>query len=164
MKYDPAGRLIEQQVGAIAHAIQKDRQFQPHQYRPDVRVGMQAAILRRYRYDRSSQLTSIDDSRRGHIEYRYYPVGRLLATKSILGHETFAFDPAHNIQVPDTTNQVPISRRPSLPKLLDNLLKNMPGSATATTNRVTSLRACRMHSTILSNECIQSDDARHYPG
>ena len=65
MKYDPAGRLIEQQLGAIAHANQKDRYFQPGQYRPDVQVGMQAAILRRYRYDRSGQLTSIDDSRRG---------------------------------------------------------------------------------------------------
>ena len=127
MKYDSAGRLIEQQLGAVAHANQKDRYFQPGPYRPDMQVGMQAAILRRYRYDRSGQLTSIDDSRRGRIEYRYDPVGRLLAANSILGHETFAFDPAGNIQAAVTTQQEPTIRRTPLPKVLDNLLKEYAG-------------------------------------
>ena len=62
-----------------------------------------------------------------HIEYRYDPVGRLLAANSILGHETFAFDPAGNIQAADATQQEPITRRPSLPKVLDNLLKEYAG-------------------------------------
>ncbi|MCC2963019.1 hypothetical protein LK540_21535 [Massilia sp. IC2-278] len=52
---------------------------------------MQAAILRRYRYAPSGQLTSVEDNGRGRIEYRYDPVGRLLAAHSALGHETFAF-------------------------------------------------------------------------
>jgi RHS repeat-associated protein len=127
MKYDPAGRLIEQQLGAIARFNQKDRHFQPDQYRPDVQVGMQAAIERRYRYDPSGQLAGLEDSRRGRIEYRYDPVGRLLAANSAMGRETFAFDPAGNIQAPDTAQPERITRRAPLPKLLDNLLKEYAG-------------------------------------
>lgn len=127
MKYDPAGRLVEQQLGAIVHPSQRDRYFQPDTYRPDVQVGMQAAILRRYRYDLSGQLTSVEDNRRGRIEYRYDPVGRLLAVNSVLGQETFAFDPAGNIQAASTPQHEPIARRAPLPKLLDNLLKEYAG-------------------------------------
>jgi len=127
MKFDPAGRLIEQQLGAIALVGRKGRYFSPDEYRPDVQVGMQAAIVRRYRYDQSGQLTSLEDNRRGRIEYRYDPVGRLLAANSALGRETFAFDPAGNIQAPNTAQQEPISRRVPLPKLLDNLLKEFAG-------------------------------------
>ncbi|AWL07603.1 hypothetical protein DIR46_03365 [Massilia oculi] len=72
-------------------------------------------------------LTNIEDSRRGQVKYRYDPVGRLLAANSALGHETFAFDPAGNIQAPDTAQQEPIARRVPLPKLLDNLLKEYVG-------------------------------------
>ena len=127
MKYDPAGRLIEQQLGAIAHASRKDESFLPDQYRPDVQVGMQATLLRRYRYDPSGQLTSLEDNRRGRVEYRYDPVGRLLAANSALAHEIFAFDPAGNIQAADTTQREPITRPAPLPKLLDNLLKEYAG-------------------------------------
>jgi RHS repeat-associated protein len=128
MRYDPAGRLIEQQLGAIAQLNEKDRNFYPDEYRPNVQVGMQAAILRRYHYDPSGQLTSLEDSRRGRIEYRYDPVGRLLAANSVLGRETFAFDPAGNIQAADDrTQQEPVTRRAPLPKLLDNLLKEYAG-------------------------------------
>jgi len=127
MTYDPAGRLIEQQLGAIARVGGKDRHFYPDTYRPDVQVGMQAAIVRRYRYDLSGQLTSLEDNRRGHVEYRYDPVGRLLAANSAMGYERFAFDPAGNIQVPDNAQHEPIARRAPLPKLLDNLLKEYAG-------------------------------------
>jgi RHS repeat-associated protein len=127
MKYDPAGRLIEQQLGTITPANQRDRSSYAAIYRPGVQVGMQAAILRRYRYDPSGQLTSLEDSRRGRVEYRYDPIGRLLAANSVLGHETFAFDPAGNIQAANTAHQEPIARRVALPKLLDNLLKEYAG-------------------------------------
>lgn len=127
MTYDPAGRLIEQQLGTTAQVNRKDRHFHPDIYRPDAQAGMQAAILRRYRYDPSGQLTSVEDNRRGRIEYRYDPVGRLLAAHSALGHETFAFDPAGNIRAADAAQQEPISRRVALPKLLDNLLKEYAG-------------------------------------
>lgn len=127
MKYDPVGRLIEQQLGTIAQASQKDRYSYPDTYRPDLQAGMQAAILRRYRYDPSGQLISLEDSRRGRVEYRYDPVGRLLAANSALGHETFSFDPAGNIQAADTGQQEPVARRTPLPKLLDNLLKQYAG-------------------------------------
>src|SRR5450830_1192580 len=120
MQYDAAGRLIEQQLGS------KNLDFQPEPYRPDVQAGMHAAIQRRYRYDRSGQLTCIEDTRRGRIDYRYDPIGRLLAANSAMGHETFAFDPAGNIQAPHPA-QERISRPAPLPKLLDNLLKEYAG-------------------------------------
>jgi len=127
MKYDLAGRLTEQRLGAIAQVSRKDRDFYPGTYRPDLQAGMQATIVRRYRYDPSGQLSSVEDNRRGRIEYRYDPVGRLLAANSALGHETFAFDPAGNIQAVDSTQQESITRRAPLPKLLDNLLKEYAG-------------------------------------
>jgi len=123
MKYDPLGRLIEQQIGATAQANQRDRYAYPGTHRPEVQRGMKAAIVRRYHYDPSGQLMNIEDSRRGQVDYRYDPVGRLLAANSALGHETFAFDPAGNIQAPDTARQEPATARVPLPKLLDNLLK-----------------------------------------
>ncbi len=127
MKYDPLGRLIEQQLGTIAQASHRDRYSYPYTYRPDVQVGTQAAILRRYRYDLSGQLSSLEDNRRGRIEYCYDPVGRLLAANSALGRETFAFDPAGNIQAADSAQQESITRPVPLPKLLDNLLKEYAG-------------------------------------
>ena len=127
MKYDLAGRLIEQHVGAIVQVNQKDQHFSPNAYCPDVQVGIPAAILRRYRHDPSGQLTSVEDSWRGHVAYRYDPVGRLLAASSALGRETFAFDPAGNIQTSDIAQHEPIAHRTVLPKLLDNLLKEYAG-------------------------------------
>lgn len=127
MKYDTAGRLIEQRLGVIAQASREDPLSDLDAYSPGTQIGTQAAILRRYRYDPSGQLSSLEDSRCGRIEYRYDPVGRLLAANSILGYETFAFDPAGNIQAADTPQQEPISRRLPLPKLLDNLLKEYAG-------------------------------------
>jgi RHS repeat-associated protein len=129
MKYDPAGRLIEQQLGAIDQAGRKGQHAYTAPYRPDVQTGMRAAIHRRYGYDPSGQLNSIEDSRRGRIEYRYDPVGRLLSASSALARETFAFDPAGNIQVPDPAQQTPLTRRPTRPKLLDNLLKDYAGAS-----------------------------------
>jgi len=127
MKYDLAGRLIEQRLGTNRQVGTQDLHFYPGRYQHDVQAGMQAAIVRRYRYDQSGQLSSVEDNRRGHIEYRYDPVGRLLAANSALARETFAFDPAGNIQVPDTAQHEPISRRAARPKLLDNLLKEYAG-------------------------------------
>lgn len=125
MKYDPIGRLVEQQIGAVRQTSQQDRYSYPGTHRSDTQRGMQTVILRRYHYDPSGQLTNIEDSRRGYVDYRYDPVGRLLAATSALGHETFAFDPAGNIQAPDASQQKP-SRGP-LPKLLDNVLKEYAG-------------------------------------
>jgi YD repeat-containing protein len=84
--------------------------------------------VRRYRYDPAGQLINLEDSGRGRLDYRYDPIGRLLAANSALGYETFAFDPAGNIQTADSVQQEPMTRRdplPKLPKLLDNLLLNL---------------------------------------
>ncbi len=85
----------------------------------------QRLVVRSYRYDAAGQLTRIDDTRRGALSYRYDPLGRLLATQTISGEETFAFDPASNLLDP----QAP--RRPNHyapPKLLDNLLRDYVGT------------------------------------
>src|SRR5450830_1254828 len=129
MQYDPAGRLIEQRLGANVQAGRKDRDAYTGQYRPDLQAGMPAAIQRRYRYDPAGNLASIDDSRRGRIEYRYDPVGRLLAATSAMGQETFAFDPAGNIRAPDTAQQGLPPHRVPLPKLLGNMLKDYAGTS-----------------------------------
>ncbi|WEF35467.1 RHS repeat-associated core domain-containing protein [Pseudoduganella chitinolytica] len=46
-----------------------------------------------------------------------------------MGHETFAFDPAGNIQVLPAAQREAISHRPPLPKVLDNLLKEYAGTS-----------------------------------
>ncbi|MBB3638290.1 RHS repeat-associated core domain-containing protein, partial [Variovorax atrisoli] len=109
-KYDPAGRLLEQHISRT---------------RPGA-IESTTGIQRRYTYDKAGQLVTIGDSRRGSLNYRYDPVGRLLEANSRLGRETFAFDPAGNIVDPPPANE-PL-RHPA-GKLLDNLLKNYAGTS-----------------------------------
>ncbi|WP_285414861.1 RHS repeat-associated core domain-containing protein [Variovorax sp. efr-133-TYG-130] len=109
-KYDPAGRLLEQQISRTSPGA----------------IESTTGIQRRYSYDKAGQLIGIGDSRRGNLSYRYDPVGRLLEANSRVGRETFAFDPAGNIVDPPATND-PL-RHPAN-KLLDNLLKNYAGTS-----------------------------------
>ncbi|KHJ59257.1 RHS repeat domain-containing protein, partial [Burkholderia glumae] len=78
--YDPAGRLARQTV-------------QRHQ-------APGALSARRYHYDAAGQLTQIEDNRRGAVDYRYDPVGRLIEAIGPGRRERFAFDPASNIVDP----------------------------------------------------------------
>ncbi|MDP9930427.1 RHS repeat-associated core domain-containing protein [Variovorax paradoxus] len=108
-KYDPAGRLLEQRISNTG------------------RGSIEALELsRRYTYDKAGQLTAIGDSRRGRLDYRYDPVGRLLEAHGRLGREVFAFDPAGNIVDP-TQAEGPVQRTAN--KLLDNLLKEYAGTS-----------------------------------
>jgi len=108
-KYDPAGRLLEQRISNTG------------------RGTIEALELsRRYTYDKAGQLTAIGDSRRGRLDYRYDPVGRLLEAQSRLGREVFAFDPAGNIVDPAQA-EGPVQR--TADKLLDNLLKEYAGTS-----------------------------------
>ncbi|SEF32362.1 RHS repeat-associated core domain-containing protein [Variovorax sp. NFACC28] len=109
-KYDPAGRLLEQQISRTKPRV----------------IESATGIRRRYSYDKAGQLVGIGDSRRGNLSYRYDPVGRLLEANSRIGRETFAFDPAGNIVDPPETNDP--FRHPAS-KLLDNLLKNYAGTS-----------------------------------
>ncbi|RUR67693.1 RHS repeat protein [Variovorax guangxiensis] len=109
-KYDPAGRLLEQHISRT---------------RPGA-IESTTGIQRRYTYDKAGQLVTIGDSRRGSLNYRYDPVGRLLEANSRLGRETFAFDPAGNVVDAPLANE-PL-RHPA-GKLLDNLLKNYAGTS-----------------------------------
>ena len=126
-KYDPAGRLLEQQVSRT---------------RPRA-IESTTGIQRRYSYDKAGQLVGIGDSRRGNLSYRYDPVGRLLEANSRLGRETFAFDPAGNIGAPvdehpdphaagRITNRVAVrldgDGRSMAGRLMDNLLKDYAGT------------------------------------
>ncbi|WP_186108175.1 RHS repeat-associated core domain-containing protein [Burkholderia gladioli] len=116
--YDPAGR-IERQV------VQRDK-------------APGALSSRRYRYDAAGQLTQIDDSRKGAIDYRYDPVGRLVEAASPGTRERFAFDPASNIVDPSRPEVAhkqhgPV-RRPentlpsSVPHVLGNMLREYAGT------------------------------------
>ncbi|MDQ1815672.1 RHS repeat-associated core domain-containing protein [Massilia sp. CCM 9210] len=63
------------------------------------------AIERTYRYDPSGKLITKTDSLRNQMHYRYDPVGRILAATGER-QESFAFDPAGNIQQPATVGIV----------------------------------------------------------
>ena len=112
LKYDPAGRLLEQQISRTRPGA--------------VEAASAAGIQRSYSYDKAGQLVGIGDSRRGNLSYRYDPVGRLLEANSRLGREVFAFDPAGNIADPGAPGD-PDQR--AVGKLLDNLLKNYAGTS-----------------------------------
>lgn len=127
LRYDPAGRLLEQQIS---------------QTKPGA-VEAVAGIRRSYAYDKAGQLVAIGDSRRGNLNYRYDPVGRLLEASSRLGRETFAFDPAGNIGNPSDvesdvqaagriTNRVAVrldgDGSSMAGRLMDNLLKDYAGT------------------------------------
>lgn len=108
-QWDALGRLQEQLLG-----------------RND---GMSTLLKRSYQYDEAGQLTDINDSRRGHIGYRYDPVERLLAAMTRQGEEIFAFDPASNL-LDDTTNETrrPLDQTPVRKKWVDNVLREQAGT------------------------------------
>ena len=115
--YDPAGRVIQT-------ALQRDKAPMP-------------IVDRRYRYDAAGQLTQIEDSTKGYIDYRYDPVGRLIEAASPWGRERFAFDPASNIvdAASDAPRAMAVAYKPreestlpdNVPKILGNLLKTYAG-------------------------------------
>ena len=94
-QYDQAGRLISQQIQLGDDA--------GYQTQANAQQQTKELLSRLYHYDKVGQLTDIHDKRRGTIEYKYDPVGRLLEANSKLGKETFAFDPASNILNPNKT-------------------------------------------------------------
>ena len=119
--YDPAGRMIQT-------ALQREKAPMP-------------IVDRRYRYDAAGQLTQIEDSRRGYIDYRYDPVGRLVEAASPWSCERFAFDPASNLvdaPAPDQPRMMTAAHKrreestlstlpQEVPKILGNLLKQYAG-------------------------------------
>ncbi|OXJ18573.1 RHS repeat-associated core domain-containing protein [Burkholderia sp. HI2500] len=91
---------------------------------------------RRYRYDAAGQLSRIEDSRKGGIDYRYDPVGRLMEAISPVANERFVFDPASNIMDHSKQTAAPLRSSPvqpdstlpaEVPKVLGNLLKAYAG-------------------------------------
>ncbi|WP_333998851.1 RHS repeat-associated core domain-containing protein [Burkholderia cepacia] len=114
--YDPAGRILQQTL-----------------YRSTSPMPL---AERRYRYDAAGQLSRIEDSRNGGIDYRYDPVGRLIEAASPVAKELFAFDPASNIIDPGQPATIASRRSPvtpentlpaEVPKVLGNLLKTYAG-------------------------------------
>ena len=86
---------------------------------------------REYGYDAAGQLTHIQ-SRGGQTQYRYDPIGRLIAAVTPDFSETFAFDPADNRldlsgNKQDHTGQANSQEKPSLNKVWGNLLKEYAG-------------------------------------
>ena len=86
---------------------------------------------REYGYDAAGQLTHIQ-SRGGQTQYRYDPIGRLIAAVTPDFSETFAFDPAGNRldlsgNKQDYEGQANSQEKPSLNKVWGNLLKEYSG-------------------------------------
>ncbi|QOW46996.1 RHS repeat protein [Acinetobacter piscicola] len=105
-QYDQVGRLILQNIeqdNEVGYTANQNTQQNPNQNQNSAQNQTKALLKRLYHYDKVGQLTDIHDKRRGHIEYKYDPVGRLLQANSNMGKETFAFDPASNIINPNKT-------------------------------------------------------------
>ncbi|AYO52823.1 RHS repeat-associated core domain-containing protein [Acinetobacter wuhouensis] len=92
--YDEVGRLTQQNIVNGHEFGYPSQQSQTHN---NAIQETQQLIQRLYQYDKTGQLTGIQDTHRGNINYKYDPVGRLLEANSKLGKETFNFDPASNI-------------------------------------------------------------------
>lgn len=106
--YDQVGRLTLQNIeqnheNGYNGNPNTQQSYNQSQYQNNAQNQTKALLKRLYHYDKVGQLTDIHDKRRGHIEYKYDPVGRLLQANSALGQETFAFDPASNIIDPNKT-------------------------------------------------------------
>ncbi|WP_228147195.1 RHS repeat-associated core domain-containing protein [Acinetobacter sp. ANC 3832] len=98
-QYDDIGRLTQQKI-VNGHEFGYQS---PSKQQNNAINETQQLIQRLYQYDKTGQLTGIQDTRRGNIVYKYDPVGRLLDATSKLGKETFRFDPANNIIDPYST-------------------------------------------------------------
>ncbi|KVU91767.1 sugar-binding protein [Burkholderia ubonensis] len=118
-EYDSAGRLLRQTL-----------------HREKAPVPLMA---RHYRYDATSQIAHIEDSRQGLFDYRYDPVGRLIEATGHGGAERFAFDPAGNLidagspqhartQAPPSPVRSVSTLPPEVNKVLGNLLREYAGS------------------------------------
>jgi len=83
-QYDPMGRMLAQMAG-----------------RMESTPGSDPTIARRYEYDVTGNLLSINDNRKGRKTYRYDAIGRIIHAVQPDLVERFAFDPAHNLL--DTT-------------------------------------------------------------
>jgi RHS repeat-associated protein len=90
---------------------------------------------RTYAYDKTGQLTRIQDSGKGEKNYRYDPVGRLTESLSPLGAETFAFDPAGNLldtkhdEIPREASGLALElERHTTTRLPDNLVREYQGA------------------------------------
>ncbi|WP_333668003.1 RHS repeat-associated core domain-containing protein [Acinetobacter guillouiae] len=106
--YDVVGRLTQQRIvndHEFGYPSNSQYSQQQNQSQNNAIQETQQLIQRLYQYDKTGQLTGIQDTRRGNINYKYDPVGRLLEANSKLGRETFNFDPASNIVDRYNTNK-----------------------------------------------------------
>ncbi|WP_353171880.1 RHS repeat-associated core domain-containing protein [Acinetobacter rudis] len=125
-RYDKVGRLIRQNIK------QDDEAGYQTPSTSNAQKQTTELLRRLYHYDKVGQLTDIHDKRRGHIEYKYDPVGRLLQANSALGKETFAFDPASNIINPNKQYNIrqqdtyfePIHQNIGYNHLVNNVVKD----------------------------------------
>ena len=112
-EYDPAGRIKSQLAVHVEQA------------------GKTGTVSKRqYQYDRGGQLTHIIDQTRGTLEYRYDPIGQLIAANTRMGKEVFDFDPAGNLldRQPTDYEASMAAHQPQRNHLLDNLLRNYAGT------------------------------------
>ncbi|WP_230370830.1 RHS repeat domain-containing protein [Paludibacterium denitrificans] len=81
----------------LGNSLQQSRAYDKAGRLSSQRLSGATQWSRQYQYDAAGQLTGIADNRRGQINYRYDPVGRLLEAATPKGVESFRFDPAGNL-------------------------------------------------------------------
>ncbi|MDR0674635.1 MAG: hypothetical protein LBF93_13500, partial [Zoogloeaceae bacterium] len=125
-RFDPAGRLQEQ-ILTSSPARGLENATPPANTLPHL-------FKRTYHYDKTGQLTRIQESGKGEINYRYDPVGRLTESLSPLGREKFAFDPAGNLldvnpDIPREASGLALeTEKHNAEKLPDNLVREHQGT------------------------------------
>ena len=93
-QYQASGLEISRTQGALSSHFQYDETGRLSEHR--VSQAQQQTLFRRYQYNRSGNLTQVNDNLRGVTQYHYDPLDRLTQVRGSLS-ENFAHDPAGNL-------------------------------------------------------------------
>ncbi|SIO96771.1 Putative deoxyribonuclease RhsC [Vibrio spartinae] len=92
--YQVSGLETRRTQGALSSHFQYDETGRLTEHR--VSQAQQQTLFRRYQYNRSGNLTQVEDNLRGLTQYHYDPLDRLTQVRGSLS-ENFAHDPAGNL-------------------------------------------------------------------
>ncbi|SIO94092.1 RHS repeat-associated core domain-containing protein [Vibrio spartinae] len=93
-QYQVSGLETRRTQGALSSHFQYDETGRLTEHR--VSQAQQQTLFRRYQYNRSGNLTQVEDNLRGLTQYHYDPLDRLTQVRGSLS-ENFAHDPAGNL-------------------------------------------------------------------
>ncbi|WP_261888066.1 RHS repeat protein [Vibrio rhizosphaerae] len=93
-QYQVSGLETRRTQGALTSHFQYDELGRLSEHR--VSQAQQQTLFRRYQYNRSGNLTQVEDNLRGVTQYHYDPLDRLTQVRGNIS-ESFAHDPAGNL-------------------------------------------------------------------